>query len=244
MMDLPETYRDILRRLLKANPPDGEFAAQFAIGGGGGKKLQPKGASGHHRPDAIPVSDGALAELVRLGFLHWQVPDRHGYVTLAGKRAATGESTSTSGSADDPSPAHQTEQSRFPHISDSQLRERCQDLLAASDHYDRAVREACVILEDRVRSVSGADKTDIGSDLMAKAFRPNGGLLRLSSIPAEQVGAMELYRGTMSFFRNATGHHLVDTWTQEDAARFIGWIDLLLKILGQAEPSNAPARAE
>jgi hypothetical protein len=36
-------------------------------------------------------------------------------------------------------------------IADDELRRRCEDLLAADSHYDRVVREACVILEDRVR---------------------------------------------------------------------------------------------
>jgi len=42
---------------------------------------------------------------------------------------------------------------------------------------------------------------------------------------------MELYRGTIAFFRNTTGHHLIDTYTQDDALRFVAWIDLLLTML-------------
>jgi len=32
-------------------------------------------------------------------------------------------------------------------------------------------------------------------------------------------------------FRYTTGHHLIDTYTQDDALRFVAWIDLLLSML-------------
>lgn len=124
---------------------------------------------------------------------------------------------------------------RNPHslIADEQLRRRCTDLLAAEGDYDRVVREACVVLEDRVRVTIGADHGLIGVNLMEHAFGRNGPL-QLSSNEQEQTGALNFYRGTMAFFRNAAGHRLIDSYTQEDVLRFVAWVDLLLKMVATA----------
>jgi uncharacterized protein (TIGR02391 family) len=120
-------------------------------------------------------------------------------------------------------------------IADDELRRRCEDLLAAEDHHDRVIREACVILEDRVRKALGtAGKGLIGVTLMERAFSPKNGLLGLSEHDQEQVGAMQVYRGVMAFFRNPAGHNLVDSYTQEDALRFVVFVDLLLALVGRA----------
>ncbi|OLC59757.1 MAG: TIGR02391 family protein [Ktedonobacter sp. 13_1_40CM_4_52_4] len=116
-------------------------------------------------------------------------------------------------------------------IADNELRQRCEDLLTAEEHYDRVIREACVILENRVRTAIGANKDVVGTGLMEMAFGPKGGQLKFSAIDQEQRGVMELYRGVMAFFRNTTGHHIIDTYAQDDALRFVVWIDLLLTML-------------
>jgi uncharacterized protein (TIGR02391 family) len=91
-----------------------------------------------------------------------------------------------------------------------------------------------VILEDRVRKAIGAGKDVVGVPLMQKAFSPNKNLLRLSEHDKEQLGAMNIYSGVMAFFRNAAGHNLVDTYSQEDALRFVVFVDLLLAMVGRA----------
>lgn len=120
-------------------------------------------------------------------------------------------------------------------IADGELRQRCEDLLSADQHYDRVIREACVILEDRVRLAIRADRTLVGTSLMEQAFSPKNPLLRLSDIEQERLGAMQLYRGMMAFYRNAAGHHLIETYTQEEAFRFVAWVDLLLSMLSKAK---------
>jgi uncharacterized protein (TIGR02391 family) len=123
-------------------------------------------------------------------------------------------------------------------VSDEELRRRCEDLLEADSHYDRVIREACVILENRVRRAIAADKGLIGTALMEQAFGPKQGPLRLSDHDQEQLGAMQIYRGIMAFFRNAAGHSLIETYDQEDALRFVVLVDLLLKTLGEASSSS------
>jgi len=116
-------------------------------------------------------------------------------------------------------------------IVDDDLRRRCVDLLKTDGLQDRVIREACVVLEDRVRRAVRADKAVTGVPLMEQAFSPKGGPLKLSSTEQEQLGVMQLYRGTMAFFRNDAGHHLVATYTKDDARRFVAWIDLLLAMV-------------
>lgn len=120
-------------------------------------------------------------------------------------------------------------------IADEELRRRCQDLLTAEGHYDRVVREACVILENRVRTAIGADKTLIGPSLMAQAFGPKGGSLRVSDVDPEQAGVLQIYQGVMAFFRNAAGHNVIETYTQDDALRLVAMIDLLLRMVAGAQ---------
>lgn len=123
-------------------------------------------------------------------------------------------------------------------IADEELRRRCEDLLVAESDFDRVIREACVILEHRVRSTIKADDKLTAVPLMELAFSPKNPRLRFSTIEPEQLGAMQLYRSIMAFFRNTTGHHLIDTYTQDDALRFVSWIDLLLTMLKKAEVSD------
>jgi uncharacterized protein (TIGR02391 family) len=113
-------------------------------------------------------------------------------------------------------------------IRDEELRRRCLDLLSADDHYDRVVREASVVLENRVRNAIGASSSLIGTSLMEIAFSSKEPRLRLSDVEAEQLGAMQMFRGTMAFFRNAAGHKIVDGYDRDEALRFVAWIDLLL----------------
>lgn len=119
-------------------------------------------------------------------------------------------------------------------ITDDELRQRCEDLLSAEGHYDRVIREACVILENRVRAAISANKDVIGTALMENAFGPKNKLLIFSTLEQEQVGVMQIYRGVMAFFRNSAGHHIIDTYSQDDALRFVAWIDLLLAMLKTA----------
>ncbi len=132
-------------------------------------------------------------------------------------------------------------------IADDELRVRCEDLLAADAHHDRVIREACVILEDRVRRAMGEGKDVVGTSLMERAFGPKNGPLQLSDQEQEQLGAMQVYRGVMAFFRNAAGHNVVDSYTQEDALRFVVFVDLLLSMIersGQGRTGEGDYRTQ
>jgi uncharacterized protein (TIGR02391 family) len=115
-------------------------------------------------------------------------------------------------------------------------------LPAADAHHDRVIREACVILEDRVRKAIGAGKDVVGTSLMEQAFSPNKGPLRLSDHDQEQLGAMQTYRGVMAFFRNAAGHNLIEAYDQEEALRFVVLVDLLLATLSKVSERQEQSR--
>lgn len=119
-------------------------------------------------------------------------------------------------------------------IGDAVLRARCGDLLLLGAPFDRAIREAAVVLESRVRGVVGGSAL-VGVPLMEFAFGAKAPKLRLSNNEREQLGAMQLYAGVMAFFRNPAGHDLSDTYTRADAVRFIATVDLLLGLLAKAE---------
>ena len=119
-------------------------------------------------------------------------------------------------------------------IRDSELQRRVVDLLVAEASYDRAVREACVILESRVRAAIGAPADLVGTALMEQAFSPKAPKLKLSGIEAEQVGAMQLYRGLMAYHRNPAGHHVMDEFAAEEALRIVVWVDHLLALIAKA----------
>lgn len=124
-------------------------------------------------------------------------------------------------------------------IADDELRSRCEDLLTAEGHYDRVVREACVVLENRVRGVVKAPRSATAVPLMELAFSPKNGPLQLSDLEQEQFGAMQVFRGVMAYFRNSAGHNLIETYTQDDALRFVAWVDLLLEMVSRATTRSA-----
>jgi hypothetical protein len=87
-------------------------------------------------------------------------------------------------------------------------------------------------------------KDVVGVSLMQKAFSPNKNLLRFGEHDQEQVGAMNIYGGVMAFVRNDAGHNIIDTYSQEDALRFVVFVDLHLGMVGKISDQQDTARFE
>jgi uncharacterized protein (TIGR02391 family) len=122
-------------------------------------------------------------------------------------------------------------------IVDSELRGRCSDLLTATSHFDRAINQATLILEDRIRRKSGSGAAGLtGTELVNRTIKsdPSVSTLVLSEDKGEQEGMANLCRGMMLAYRNETHHHLTDRYTREDALRVCGFIDLLLRAVDEA----------
>jgi uncharacterized protein (TIGR02391 family) len=122
-------------------------------------------------------------------------------------------------------------------LTDQELRERCERLLRNGPPFDTAVREACVVLEDRVRSAANLPAALTGGPVMQKAFGTSGPL-QLRSERNEQVGAMQLYSGIIAFVRNVAGHHLSNTDTAVETIQIIVFIDWLLSLVTRAQAAQ------
>jgi len=133
-------------------------------------------------------------------------------------------------------------------VLDSQLRERCMDLFVQfqeggqTDRLDTVVSEATRILEDRLRSRSGAPKDKIGVDLATYALSPKAPKLVVSELDAEQEAAHLLCRGVFGFVRNHVHHQLVGDYSPERALQIVGMVDYLLSIVEAAQAGEKPEK--
>lgn len=119
-------------------------------------------------------------------------------------------------------------------IHDEQLRSKCEDILLARSNYDRPINQATLVLEDRIRKKVKPPTSVVGETLVNYAFNEKLEKTRLQVASAqaeEQRGITIILRGFVPAFRNTTHHHIVDTFTQEDAIRTCAFVDLLLRVV-------------
>jgi uncharacterized protein (TIGR02391 family) len=121
-------------------------------------------------------------------------------------------------------------------LEDLELRGRCRDILLAKKHYDRVVREATTVLDDRLKTLSGISHMNPG-DLVGKALNPdpNKAVFVVSNKKEEQQGFFNICSGVMLAFRNKAHHSLSDAFTQADVLKFCGIVDAILAVIGKAE---------
>jgi len=119
-------------------------------------------------------------------------------------------------------------------LNDAQLRDRCRDLLLAKKHYDRVLREATTVLDDRLKQVSGIQSLN-PSALVARALNPdpNKAVIVVSDSADEQQGFFLICKGIILTFRNHTHHNLSGAFTMADALKFCGFIDTLLGVISK-----------
>lgn len=121
-------------------------------------------------------------------------------------------------------------------LQDEELSDRCKDLLKATKHYDRAIREATTVLDDRLKKLTGI-KGMLPQDLIGKVLNPDPqkAVIVVSSDRSEQEGFFSICKGLGLSFRNPTHHNLSNKFTQQDAIKFCGFIDAILAVLGQGK---------
>ncbi len=122
-------------------------------------------------------------------------------------------------------------------IKDDELRSRCSDLLKAPGNYDRVIREATTVLENRLRNKpphellarlipNAADQ--IGDNLVNNLLSPNNPVLVISSEKQKQLAFYRIMLGVVSYLRNPY-HHSIDPYTEWSWAwSTVGFIDRLL----------------
>lgn len=120
---------------------------------------------------------------------------------------------------------------------DEELKQRC--LFSITNDptnpkaWDKAIRTATVILENRLRDLGETDKIDpnaTGDTIVNITFSEKGKIAAL--IGQKKAKAYrDLYAGLMLVFRNQYNHRLVDP-KPNDGAAIIQFINLSLKMLG------------
>ena len=103
--------------------------------------------------------------------------------------------------------------------------------------YELAVFKAFRFVEESVRAKAGLGESDIGVNLMSKAFSPNRRKLVIPACvsPAEQEGVHSLFRGAIAFFKNPSSHRTVNYENRLVAIQAIVVAELLLSILSTAQ---------
>lgn len=121
-------------------------------------------------------------------------------------------------------------------INDSELHDRCKDLLKARKNFDRVFREATTVVEDRIKKLSGLSKMS-PLNLVGKALnpKPKKAILKVSNEAFEQEGFYSICKGLFLSFRDTTHHELSDKFQRKDAMKFCGFVDLILSRLDRAE---------
>jgi len=122
-------------------------------------------------------------------------------------------------------------------LNDQELLERCGDLLRAQRNFDRAISQATLVLEARIRAKSQPPRRLVGENLVNYAFNENLSrtVLKVSDDPQDQRGFTQILRGMVPAFRNKTHHHVTDSFTREDALRVCGFIDVLLRVVDNSK---------
>lgn len=127
-------------------------------------------------------------------------------------------------------------------LADDELKNRCADLLKAKGRFDRVVREATTVLDDRLKRQGGIVRKMNPLDLVGKVLNPNPSkaILKLSDDPDIQEGFYSICKGLFLAFRNPAHHRLSDRFTRQDALRVCAFVDTLLAVLKQAQKNPAP----
>jgi hypothetical protein len=121
-------------------------------------------------------------------------------------------------------------------LSDTVLRKRCSDLLRGQGPYDRAIREATTILDDRLKKLGGITNYMNPIDVVGKVLSPdpNKAIIKVSTEAAEQEGMFNICKGLTLAFRGPLHHTLKDHMTRPEALKFCGFVDTLLGVLAEA----------
>lgn len=120
-------------------------------------------------------------------------------------------------------------------IRDPVLKERCADVLSGKGPFDRAINQATLVLEDRLRTIgNGGDK--VGAPLVSYVLANEQAKSRvqIKGSAEEHEGIGHICRGLVLAFRNPTHHKVADSYSREDALKVCAFIDTLLSVIESA----------
>lgn len=119
-------------------------------------------------------------------------------------------------------------------VQDKELIDRCVGPLVGRKNFDVAINQATLVLEDRIRSKAQPPMLLVGESLVNFAFNESLSktVLQVASNDAnDQRGFTQILRGLVPTFRNKTHHHIIETFSREEAMRVCGFIDVLLRVV-------------
>ena len=105
--------------------------------------------------------------------------------------------------------------------------------------YDTAVFEAFKEVEVRVRTLAPEYKTELGVNLMRKAFHPeNGPLTDNTQVLGERQAISDLFAGAIGSFKNPSSHRDVDFTDPAEVVELIMLADQLIRIAERRRPEQ------
>ncbi len=132
-------------------------------------------------------------------------------------------------------------------IRDTVLMNRCSDLLRAPGNFDRVIREATIILEDRLRNRISHDRLTAlipdsakqgGENLVNTLLLPGAPILSISTDPRERAAFQRIMLAVFAYLRNPFHHHIDDTTEWSWSWSIVGFIDHLLHELETCEETK------
>ncbi len=129
-------------------------------------------------------------------------------------------------------------------IRDAELMKRCSDLLLAPGHFDRVVREATLILEDRLRKKVSHERLSAlipdsarqtGENLVNTLLSPGTPVLSISTDQRERAAFQRIMLGVFAYLRNPSHHQIDDTTEWSWSWSIVGFVDHLLYELEHCE---------
>ena len=117
------------------------------------------------------------------------------------------------------------------------IREKCEDHFLTGK-FDDAVMNACKVVEVHTRELAKLKETDIGVNLMMKAFTPDKPILKYSDVKGEQEALMFLFAGFIGVFKNPQSHRFIDIKDPAVAFEVLNFANQLCRILEQTKAIN------
>lgn len=107
---------------------------------------------------------------------------------------------------------------------------KCWDTFLNGD-YSSSIFAAFKEIEVAVREAGGFTNSDIGVDLMKKAFRPGGKLADSNEAGGEQIALAALFEGAIGRIRNPSAHRHIEIDSPEEAYEMLAFASHLMRIV-------------